>query len=396
MLIVTACAGPGPTGGELPSPTASPTNAPSVGTPTQAPSPTAISVAGRPLVLFGPLSPDALDDATAAALQDVLDLAVKQGAPDAIAAVVTPNGTWAGAAGIGGPDGRAATAADEFAIGSVTHLFTATLILRLAEEGKVDLDAPLAAYLGDSTAETNGATVRQALAMRAGLGDYGPEAGEAIAADMAHHWTAAERDARFTIPVVGAPGAAYVSSGPGYSLLATAAGEATDSSYALALRAEILDPVGATRILEQGAGVETPKPWALPTKAHLKTLNVEGLGAGGAISCIASATFGGSSIASDAPSLAAWAWHLFAGDVIDAESLQLMVPSPTDRHGIGLQQLSSLGGAHAFAQTGAKTGYGTVLVILPVEQVVVVMFVNDEDFRGDSYAVQLMEIATGN
>ena len=88
------------------------------------------------------LPPTELDAARSAALQRVLDATVKAGAPDAIAAVITPGGTWAGAAGIGGPDGRKATASDEFAIASVTKMFTAALILRLAEQGRIDLDAP--------------------------------------------------------------------------------------------------------------------------------------------------------------------------------------------------------------------------------------------------------------
>lgn len=400
VALVAACgspstgareAGRGPTSA-LPSSIATPSIAAS---PAQSASPS-VPTPELSFALFGayPVAPLGADTATT--LQQVLEDAVKSGAPDAIAAVITPGGTWAGAAGIGGPDGRKATAADEFAIGSVTKLFTATLILRLAEEGKVDLDAPLASYLGDLKANTNGATVRQTLAMRSGLGDYGQEEAAAIAADMAHHWTAQEREARFPVRVVGAPGAGYVSSGAGYSLLAAAAGVATDSSYALATQTEILDRVGATRILVQGAGVVTPEPWALPTKAHLKALTVQGLGAGGAISCISSATFSGGSIASDAPSLAAWAWHLFAGDVIDTESLRLMMPAPVDGHGLGLDQFTAVPGVDAVWETGAKTGYGTVLIVLPAEQIVAVLLVNDEDFIADPYAVQLLNIVRGS
>ena len=104
-------------------------------------------------------------------MQAVLEDMVTSGAPDAIAAVITEDGTWAGAAGIAGEKGRKATPEDEFAIASITKTFTAALVMRLAEQGRIDLDEPLASYMGDLKVDTNGATVRQALEMRAGLGD---------------------------------------------------------------------------------------------------------------------------------------------------------------------------------------------------------------------------------
>jgi D-alanyl-D-alanine carboxypeptidase len=344
--------------------------------------------------MFGRLPSTRLSPATEAALQAILDTVVKDGAPDVIAAVITPRGTWAGAAGIGGPDGRKATVRDEFAIASVTKTVTASLVMRLVEEGRMDLDAPIGTYLDDVNVDSNGATVRQVLGMRSGMADFGSESAAAIGADPAHHWTVSELIAR--IPVAEArPGDRYIKSGPGYMLLGLAVEHVTGTSLGDALRAEVLDPVGATRILEQGAGVATPKPWALPTAAHLGAFTVADLGAGGAISCISSASFGpgSGSIASDAPSLAAWTWHLFAGDIVDAASLTAMVPG-ADGHGLGIDVLEGPLD-HAIGLTGGKTGYGTVLAVIPGEQTVAVVLVNDENFRIDSYIADLMKAAQG-
>ena len=154
-------------------------------------------------------------------MQAILDTAVHDGAPDVIAAVITANGSWSGAAGVGGPDGRKASVADEFAIASVTKVITATLVMRLAEQKKIDLDAPLSIYLGDFKVDANGATVRQALAMRSGMADFGSDSAAAIGAHPAHHWTAGELIAR--IPAAEArPGERWVKSGPGYMLLGLA------------------------------------------------------------------------------------------------------------------------------------------------------------------------------
>lgn len=360
-------------------------------TPSGTRSPAPPTAAPTPVPLLGTLPTTPFDAARATALQGVLDAMITNGAPDAIAAVVTADGVWSGAAGIGGPDGRAATADDMFAIASVTKMFTSAVVMRLAEQGRIDLDAPLADYLG-GLHDANGATVRQALGMRSGMTDFGPEAGVEIAADSAHAWTIAELVDRFPA-ASGQAGVAYRWASPNYILLGAAIEHVTGRPYASALRAEVLDPVGATRILEQGAGVSTPLPWALPTADHVGRFTLADLGAGGAISCIASATYGpgSGSIASDAPSLAAWAWHLFAGDIVNQASLEAMIPGP-DGHGLGLESIRGIG-RQAAGQTGGKTGYGTILAVDRTEQAVVVLLVNDEEFVVERYVSALLAAA---
>lgn len=330
--------------------------------------------------MLGPLPSAALDPARSAALQAVLAAAVEQGAPDAIAAVITSNGTWSGAAGTGGPDGRKATARDEFAIASITKVFTAALMMRLSEEGRVDLDAPLSTYLGDTKADANGATVRQTLRMLGGFAEDRPDGASKIQADAGHVWTHAELLAEYG-PPVGPPGATYLYSNPGYALLAMAAEHVTQTSFAVALRKELLDPVGADRILEQGPKIATPKPWAVPTIAHIGGYKPSDIGAGGAIPSIASATYsvGGASMASDAPSLADWMWRLFDGEVVKQNSLAAMTTIGASGYGLGMESLSDLG-TIAYGHTGGKTGYGSIAAVFPAQRTVIVLFVNDPDF----------------
>ena len=342
-------------------------------------------------MLFGSLPTAGFPKAKAAALQAILDSAVHDGAPDAYAAVITKDGTWAGAAGTGGPDGRAATAQDEFYLASITQVFTTELILRLAEEGRIDLDAPLASYLGGLKVDTNGATVRQALGMRSGLPDYDPtEAPAAIQADASHVWSHEEVVSHFVKPTT-APGSTWIRAGPNFVLLALAAEHVTGGSFSAALRTEVLDPVGATTIVQQDQGVVTPKPWALPTEANAAPIALADYGVDGVISFMSSVSFafGSGSMAGDAASVAAWAWHLMAGDVLKPASLQAMLPG-TDRHGLGLERLSDLGDRDVIGLTGSKTGYGSMLAVIPAEQVVVVFYVNDPEFIFESFVRDLI------
>lgn len=389
-LLVAGCA-PAVGSSLSPSTSAAPSSAVlSASTPASSVSPSSsVSPASASLP---PLPTTALGGNQADAMQAALESAVRGGAPDAIAAVVTERGTWAGAAGIGGPNGRKATAADEFAIASLTKTFTAALIMRLAEQGRIDLDAPLATYLGDLKVDTNGATVRQTLEMRAGLADHPPDIVDRIHADASKVWTAADRVAGYQPPLA-EPGT-YTYSSPSYELLAIAAEHVTGTSFGAALRAELLDPVGADRILDQMGGGVTPQPWAVPIDHHLGTWKATDMGAGGALSCISSATSGtgAGSMASDAPSLARWLWHLFAGDILEPSTIDGMLAAGRKSWAYGLDAAPYME-ANSVANSGNKTGYGSQWVYFPSSRVVVVIFVNDQDFEVEPTVNRLLQAA---
>ena len=392
ILLVAGCSPASPSGttshsaSALPSPSGLESSNPSPARPS--PSEQAGFVALRSLPAA------ALDDARTAKLQEALEAAIRYGAPDVIASVITEEGTWAGAAGIAGPGGRKATADDEFAIASLSKTLTAVLLMRLAEKGTIDLDAPVAEYMGEVDVDTNGATVRQLLAMRGGLADSRPDAKDLIGADPSRAWTWAERIAGFPPPIL-TPGEYHYSS-PSYELLAFAAEQATGVSYGQALRAEILDPVGADRILDQEVGGTTPQPWAVPIDEHLGGYDETDIGAGGAISCISSASFGtgAGSVASDAPSLARWLWHLFAGDILEVATLDPMITAGLQGWAYGFES-APYTEPDSLANSGSKTGYGAQWVYFPKSRAIVVIFVNDPDFIVEPTVSALLAAAVG-
>jgi D-alanyl-D-alanine carboxypeptidase len=396
VLAASACTAsptapsPGSTVSATPSTLAATSASPS---PARSPiSPAVPPTPAATLQILGPLPTIALDATRASALQAILEGTVTRGAPDVIAAVITEDGTWAGAAGIAGPSDRKATVDDEFAIASITKTFTAALVLRLAEQGKIDLDAPLASYLGDLHVDTNGATVRQALEMRAGLADFTSEAADHIRRDAAHVWTTEEILGEFGPPIAAA-GETYGYSSPTYELLSLATAHVTGKTFASALRAELLDPWHADRILAQGTERATPKPWALPIDEHLGAWTQADLGVGGSIICISSATYapGAGSIASDAPSLAAWVWRLFAGDILDEASLQRMVP---EGGGFAYGVERAPYGSRSVGASGGKTGYGAQFTYFPESRAVIVIFVNDPEFIVEPTVEALLGAAT--
>jgi D-alanyl-D-alanine carboxypeptidase len=341
---------------------------------------------------FGSLPTSSLDGDTASRLQQVLDATVKAGSPDAIAAVVTPDGTWTGASGIDGPDGRRASPHDVFAIASISKTFTAALIMRLVDDGKVDLDKPLSTYLGSLNIDTNSATVRDALAMRSGIPDTSAASLAKVSADPLHVWTTKQVLAEFpksTAP----PGSEFIYSNPTYKLLGLAAESVSGSPLPTAMRSAVLDPPGSPEsVLVQSADRVTPKPWALPIASGV--LDVASYGAGGALPSQSDATFSlaASGMAGDAKGLASWGWQLFAGKVISMDSLQTMMTVDPDGNGLGLDKFV-VGADTAFGHGGSKDGYQSLLAIFPDRQEVIVVFVNQRDANVSLIASQLLDAA---
>ncbi len=148
-------------------------------------------------------------------------------------AVIGPGGrwTWTGAAGETRPGGPAMDPRYAFRIASVTKSFVAAAVLRLMEDGKIDIDGPIAPLISPLTAtllvkggyDPNVITVRQLLNHTSGLYDHAADDryAKAVLADIHHHWTRAEQielAIRYGKPV-GEPGARYSYSDTGYVVL---------------------------------------------------------------------------------------------------------------------------------------------------------------------------------
>jgi D-alanyl-D-alanine carboxypeptidase len=360
--------------------------------PTNADSPT-----GTPnTATFGTLPTGSLDATVVARLDAVLDEVVANGRPDVIAAVVSAEGRWSGATGVDGPDGKLAGVDDEFSIASITKLFTATLIMRLVDEDAIDLDQPLSTYLGDIDADTNGATVRQALQMKSGIPDTGEQSFAKVASDLSHAWTDAEIAAEIPAPTTDA-GGEYIYSNPTYKLLGFAAQNVLGTSLADAMRTRVLDPAGSPDTLRvQTSEAPLPEPWALPVSGAVAP--VESFGVGDALPNLSDATFSaaGAGMAGTAPGVADWAWQLFAGRVVSLTSLHaMMTTTDSDGSGSGLDELASQNLPGAYGHSGSKDGYQSLLAVFPESQTVIVVFINQRDASVGGVAASLRDALAG-
>ena len=129
---------------------------------------------GVALALMPQIMP--IQAASAAPQEDVqgwLDEVVASGVP-AIAVVVTHGNEIAVEAGAGQVDGRPVDEHTSFRIESLSKTFTATAVMQLVEEKRVDLDVPVTQYLPDLRLDDERAesiTVRQLLNQSSGISD---------------------------------------------------------------------------------------------------------------------------------------------------------------------------------------------------------------------------------
>ena len=105
---------------------------------------------------------------SAAELQAMMDSAIAAGVPGISAAVANRGGVvWTGVAGKADVQTGAPVRPDMlFGVGSITKTFAAVVILQLAEEGRLDLNATAASLLGDAVAgipNADRATIAQLL-----------------------------------------------------------------------------------------------------------------------------------------------------------------------------------------------------------------------------------------
>jgi D-alanyl-D-alanine carboxypeptidase len=320
------------------------------------------------------------------------------GAPGITAAVLTDHGSWAGAAGTGG-DGARLTPQAMMAIHSITKTFVAAEVMRLAERGKVDLDAPLSTYIRHSLT-ANGATVRQTLSMRSGLTDPPDAALTALvdtkASVSGRHWTALEVLAALK-PHSSPPGGIPVYSNTNYLLLGLLVEKVTGRTLAQVERADLFTPAGLSRIAAQDA--ERPTP---PLAAPSDRLNAapDGYLPNRAWARIGFDSISG--IAADAPTVARWGYELYGARLLSAKSVLEMTTQPSQDsifpdlpgvgYGLGTMTFTILSTDAAYGHTGEAQGYTTIMAVIPSRHLSAAVLIPEAGRRPESIMRDLLAV----
>ena len=125
-----------------------------------------------------------------------------------------------------------------FEIGSVTKQFTATLILRLAEENKLKVDDPVRRHLTNAPASWNGVTLRHLMNHTSGITNYNHLSGFEVRRKLKVD-TFLKEIAPY--PLMFAPGEAWSYCNTAYNALGHVIERASGQSYWQVLKTDVFD-----------------------------------------------------------------------------------------------------------------------------------------------------------
>ena len=345
-----------------------------------------------PPVVEGPVSitRPRLAPTTRLALQARLDrLRERYAIPGISAAIVLPDGsTWFGVSGMADVAAETAvTRSTSFAVASVSKTFTAALILALAQEGRIDLDAPVRRYLPGLRKVSSKVKVRQLLDHTSGLRDYffHPSIDRRLLARPARRWDSAQ-----ALKYVGK---AYFEAGKGwhysntnYLVLGMLAEVVGKAPIAQQIRTRFLRPLDLDHTWYQ------PAEKATADVAHgyrfasaSKTAKPIDLSDGTAIvpfTSVVTAAGAAGGFASNAMDLARWAQALYGGEILAPHYRAAMVDvtrSAAARsaipYGYGVQSVE-IDGRPTIGHSGRLLGFRSALRYLPDQRISIAVLTN--------------------
>jgi D-alanyl-D-alanine carboxypeptidase len=308
--------------------------------------------------------------------------------PGASAAIVFPDGrVWSSAAGAAILRPRTAmTPRTSIVFDSVTKVATASLAMRLVEQGRLRLDDPIRRWFADWGGDRK-ATVRDLLAHTSGLGDPSERWFRQIARHPQRPVTARE-----TLAATPPPGHRSIDSeysNAGFVLAGMILRRAAGEPVATAMRLELFDAPGGDGLSMQTA--ERPHPplahgYFYP-ESGATPVDVKAAGPYLPSRAWASGVGTAGALAGDVPSLARWGHTLLGGHLLRPASLRAMTrfrPSEFwDGYGLGLA-LSHIDDRPMWGHTGDGFGTHSELWHVPKRDVTIAVAWNDDALESDA------------
>jgi len=264
----------------------------------------------------------------------------------------------------------------KFRLGSITKQFTATLILQLVEQGKIQLDGKLSDYLPDYRKDTGAKiTIHNLLSHTSGVPSYTSLPG--FFANVSRNpfavddfiKTYASGDLEFE------PGTKFVYSNSGYFLLGAIIEKVTGKAYEQVLRENIFDPVGMKNsgydhwgtIIGKRATGYTQAPRGYETAPYLDM----------------SIPYAAGSLYSTVEDLYLWDQALYGDKTLSAKSKELMFKANLNNYGYGFVMTNATLGPNKFAvpviqHNGGINGFSTTIVRMVNDKRLIVLLDNAE------------------
>jgi D-alanyl-D-alanine carboxypeptidase len=395
-----------------PAPTAAPTaEPPSSASPSASPNSSAAPGSGqsapRP-VISRPIQPERrLTYATQLALQARLDrLRERYAIPGISVAIVMPDGsTWLGVSGLADVSkARPVSTSTSFAIASISKTFTAALILALAEEGRIDLNAPVRTYLPTLKKVGSRVLVRQLLDHTSGLRDYFFHASidRALLSKANRRWDADDA-LRYVGKAYFKPGTGWHYSNTNYLVLGLLAEAVEGAPLGEQIRDRFLRPLGLDRTWYQpGEAAEADVAHGYRFTSSARNAKPIDLSDGTPIvpfTAVITAAAGAGGYASDARDIARWARALYGSRLLAPETVARMVDDTATAtykarvpYGLGVQ-LIDIDGNRTLGHSGRLLGFRSAVRYLPDADISIAVLTNQSRVDPGPILRSLLKIA---
>ena len=282
-----------------------------------------------------------------------------------------------------------------FEIASITKIFTAALIVKLSENGKLSLDDNLSKFLPDfPNAQTM--TIRQLLNHTAGVSDQIPPEYRQPGFSRRDLETATLIENIAKRPSDFAPGTNQAYSNAGYILLGAVIEKVTGKRWYEAMEETFFTPLGLKnttygidkKILKgRASGYTNVSPNRLLENAPFISLSLPAA-AGGLVSTL--------------DDLKLWMRLLVDGRVVSKNDFQQMITpaslpgkEPINPYGFGMY-VWRVRGETMIGHTGQIDGFTSILAYLPKQDITIVALGNNDNFDAQSFGRRLAAISLGN
>lgn len=314
-------------------------------------------------------------------------------APSVAFAVIRGNDTLAyGAHGLANVEAwRAPVATTIYEIGSITKQFTSAAIMKLVEQGRVNLNDDLSKYVSQFPLHGKKVSIHQLLNHTSGIHSYtsSPEWAKTwndkLTPDAVVKFVAADT---FDF----APGTSYRYNNTGYVLLGMVIEKASGQTYANYLDAQFFKPLGL-RSTSYCPSKTTSPTFALGySKGPNGTTRAQFLDL--------SHPFSAGALCSTVGDFAKWQRALDGGKVVSAASYARMSTADTLNNGSKINYGFGLvpgvfNGHKTVSHTGGIPGFATAATYVPDDRLSIVVFTNYDGASPQTLLLNLLRVAYG-
>ena len=273
----------------------------------------------------------------------------------------------------------------KFRLGSLTKQFTATLILLMQQDGKLNINDPVSKYLPDAPKAWEKITLANLLGHTSGIPNFTGFKEFGAWAASAHTWD--ETYAFFKDKSLDfEPGTKYEYSNSNYEVLGGILEKVSGKKYDDLLRERLFAPLGMN-----DSGLDNDE-LILPRRAQGYKPGPKGMTVARSESM--SVPFSAGSIYSTTGDLLKWEHGLFGGKVLSPDSLKAMTTPGKGDYGLGVM-VNNWDGVKVVEHGGGIEGFNTNLLYAPEQRICVVVLANVNGPAPGQMGEQLLNVALG-